>query len=93
MMTDEQAKADDATWFKKHGGRRKRVRRAFDCERAMDNRTTVIVVTQLEPGMRTRRGVCVGEDLIEYVLEHGEDCICFDKDGSPYIILEPFPVR
>jgi hypothetical protein len=31
--TNEKAKADDAAWFKRHGGRHKRVRRAFDCER------------------------------------------------------------
>jgi hypothetical protein len=38
--------------------------------------------------MRTRQGVCVAEDVIDYVLEH-EDCIRFDESGVAYVTLPP----
>ena len=85
-MTNEQIKADDAAWFEKHGGRRKRVRRAAEVERADDPETTVIIVSQIKPGMRTRQGLCAPDDLIDFVLRNGEDCVEF-QDGVPYVLI------
>jgi hypothetical protein len=86
-MTLEQLKADDAAWFAKHGGHRKRVRRAAAAESAIDPATTVIVVSQIVPGVRIRQGLCVPNQLLDFVLRNGDDCIGFHHDGEPFFLI------
>jgi hypothetical protein len=92
MMTVEQIKDHDRKWFQDHRGERAYIRRAFDSERALGPEWLLVVVTQIEPGKRYRSGLSVPEELIEYVLRHGLDCIA-DHCGRSYMLLPPSVVN
>lgn len=77
--------ADDEAWFKEHGGLKKRVRRASAVER-ITRETNIVIVSQLETDMRTRRHLKIDDGLVDYVLRNGDDCIGM-QNGELFIVL------
>jgi hypothetical protein len=86
--TIKEVLADDEQWFEEHGGLRRRVRRSSAVELRQCPGSNIVIVSQIEQGMRTRRHTHVSADLIDYVLENGDACIGMDQ-GEPFIILPP----
>jgi hypothetical protein len=92
-MNMEQLQADDAAWFVDQPGYRKRVRRLHACEREqhpeIEPEMNITIISQLEPGYRTRKFINVPPELIEYVLHYGEVCVHMGRPDEPATLLLP----
>jgi hypothetical protein len=93
MMRDKDPVAADTAWFDVHA--HSYVRRAFPIERAQAiaadndhaNGVIIVLVTQVEPGVRIRRMISVpSNELADYAVRNGTDCIGVDG-GKPYVLL------
>ena len=78
--------ADDRAWFRKHRDKRQRLRRSHACEDP-SGATTMMLVTELAPGARTRQGLKVAEDLIGFMLEINPEHLHFDGEGAVFVVL------
>jgi hypothetical protein len=90
MLEIDRISADDRAWFKKN--RRKyhqRLRRAHPVEDIIHEGVTMILVTELEPGMRLRRGLRIPDEaLIGFMLENGDNGkrLRFNESGMCFVM-------
>jgi len=89
----EKVLADDAAWFRAHGPRRKRVRLLTAAERIdflvaghkVEPSMNVVIVSQIEPGMRQRYVMDVAPAMLGFVLKHGDKVVEIRKEGAYHL--------
>ena len=77
---------DDEAWFKDREPGHRRVRRPAPIERIISPGITVVVVSQLEKDLRVRRSLALPDDMTEFVIRNGEDCLCSLQGGPSFLL-------
>jgi hypothetical protein len=77
---------DDEAWFKDREPGHYRVRRPAPIERIVSPGITVVVVSQLEKDLRVRRSLALPDDMTEFVIRNGEDCLCSLQGGPSFLL-------
>jgi hypothetical protein len=82
---------DDRRWFKKNKRKKQRLRRAGPAEKLIDDAVTMVLVTQLAPGVRVRSGMQIEDEVLQGVmLEAGPERLVF-RDGWVFVKPEWMP--